>query len=242
MNRLKEEFIATTSHELRTPLTAIMGFSSVLLTETFGSLNSKQRDYLERINGDGKHLLELINDILDLSRIEANRLELEPQLVFIQEICESIVGLLQERAGSQGIALEIEIDPTLEYMVTDPKRLRQILLNLLSNAVKFTPNGSVGLKVYRSSEGQNPRVANWVHFLVWDTGIGISPANQHLLFSPFSQIDSSLSRKHQGTGLGLAIARKLAELQGGTIALESCLGEGSRFTLSLPSPANPALA
>ncbi|MCD8485575.1 MAG: ATP-binding protein [Desertifilum sp.] len=242
VNRLKEEFIATTSHELRTPLTAIMGFSSVLLTETFGSLNSKQRDYLERINGSGKHLLELINDILDLSRIEANRLELEPQLVFIQEICESIVGLLQERAGSQGIALEIEIDPTLEYMVTDPKRLRQILLNLLSNAVKFTPNGSVGLKVYRSSEGQNPRVANWVHFLVWDTGIGISPANQHLLFSPFSQIDSSLSRKHQGTGLGLAIARKLAELQGGTIALESCLGEGSRFTLSLPSPANPALA
>lgn len=240
INRLKQEFIATTSHELRTPLTAIMGFSSVLLASTFGDLNPKQKDYLERIKRSGKHLLELINDILDLSRIEANRLELEPQLVFIQEICDSAIGLLPERATSQGINLVLEIEPDVEYMVTDPKRLKQILVNLLSNAVKFTPKGTVGLKVYRDPVACNSPV-EMIHFLVWDTGIGISEAHQHLLFSPFSQIDSSLSRKHQGTGLGLAIARKLAELQDGTISLESRPGEGSRFTLSLPSLADPAL-
>lgn len=228
INRLKEEFIATTSHELRTPLTAILGFSSVLLEETFGSLNQKQKDYIDRIHNSGEHLLDLINDILDLSRIEADRLELEPQLIFLNDICENVISLLQERALHQGLKLEVDVEPGLEYMVADPRRLKQMLLNLLTNAVKFTTQGAVGLKIYHCVNTEH------IKFEVWDTGIGISGSDRQRIFSPFSQIDSSLSRKYQGTGLGLAITRKLAELHGGSIELESTPGQGSRFTISLP--------
>lgn len=231
LNRLKEEFIANTSHELRTPLTAILGFSSVLLEESFGLLNPKQKLYMERIYSSGQHLLDLINDILDLSRIEADRLEWDLQVVFIEDICEGVTSLIQERVTAQGLRLELEVDPELEFMVTDPRRLKQMLLNLLVNATKFTPEGAVGLKIYRSRAANNSELIN---FMVWDTGIGIEPANQRRLFSPFSQIDSSLSRKYQGTGLGLVITRKLAELQGGSVYVESEAGKGSRFTISLP--------
>ncbi|HEY9809133.1 MAG TPA: PAS domain S-box protein [Halomicronema sp.] len=231
INRLKEEFIANTSHELRTPLTAILGFSSVLLEQSFGLLNPKQKLYIDRIHSSGQHLLDLINDILDLSRIEADRLELDLQVVFIEDICEGVTSLIQERVTAQGLGLELEVDPDLEFMVTDSRRLKQMLLNLLVNATKFTPEGSVGLKIYRSRGVNN---SEWINFMVWDTGIGIEPANQRRLFSPFSQIDSSLSRKYQGTGLGLVITRKLAELQGGSISVESEAGKGSRFTISLP--------
>lgn len=231
LNRLKEEFIANTSHELRTPLTAILGFSSVLLEQSFGLLNPKQKLYMERIHSSGQHLLDLINDILDLSRIEADRLEWDLQVVFIEDICEGVTSLIQERVMAQGLRLELEVDPELEFMVTDARRLKQMLLNLLVNATKFTPEGAVGLKIYRSRAANNSELIN---FMVWDTGIGIEPANQRRLFSPFSQIDSSLSRKYQGTGLGLVITRKLAELQGGSISVESEAGKGSRFTISLP--------
>ncbi|MDX2097925.1 MAG: ATP-binding protein [Leptolyngbyaceae cyanobacterium bins.59] len=232
--RLKEEFIATTSHELRTPLTAILGFSNVLLQEFFGTLTSKQRDYIERIHSSGQHLLELINDILDLSRIEADRLELEPQLIFIEDICESVTSLIRERIEQQGLQFELEIEESLEYVVADPRRLRQMLLNLLTNAVKFTAQGTVGLKVYQTSRRGDGSPGAMIHFAVWDTGIGILEEDQRLLFSPFSQIDSSLARQHQGTGLGLVITRKLAELQGGTVEVISQFGKGSRFTLCLP--------
>ncbi len=254
--RLKEEFVATTSHELRTPLTAILGFSNVLLQEFFGELNTKQKDYLERIHSSGQHLLDLINDILDLSRLEADRLELDLQMVFVPDICEGVISLIQERAMSQGLTLEIDLDPIVDWMVIDPRRLKQMLLNLLTNAVKFTQEGSIGLIVYRqaaasvnllsphsSSNQAQPSASlstvsiattDMIHFTVWDTGIGIDKADQQLLFAPFCQIDSSLSRKHQGTGLGLVITRKLAELHDGTIHLESTLGQGSRFTISLP--------
>ncbi len=240
INRLKEEFIATTSHELRTPLTAILGFSSVLLEESFGPLNAKQKLYVDRIHSSGQHLLELINDILDLSRIEADRLELEPQLVFIRDICESVISLVQERVTNHGLTLEVEVEPDLEYMFVDPRRLKQMLLNLLSNAIKFTPEGSVGLKISRScsqlasDESPSAPISEMIYFTVWDTGIGIDREDQLRLFSPFSQIDSSLARKYQGTGLGLAIVRKLAELHGGSISLDSSSGRGSRFTISLP--------
>ncbi|MCS6793867.1 MAG: ATP-binding protein [Oscillatoriaceae bacterium SKYG93] len=240
INRLKEEFIATTSHELRTPLTAILGFSSVLLEESFGPLNAKQKLYVDRIHSSGQHLLELINDILDLSRIEADRLELEPQLVFIQDICESVVSLVQERVNNQGLTLEVEVEPDLEYMFVDPRRLKQMLLNLLSNAVKFTPEGKIGLKVSRScksaasAESESASSSEMIYFTVWDTGIGIDQEDQLRIFSPFSQIDSSLARKYQGTGLGLAIVRKLAELHGGSVFVESSKGRGSRFTIALP--------
>ncbi|MBW4489405.1 MAG: PAS domain S-box protein [Trichocoleus desertorum ATA4-8-CV12] len=232
--RLKEEFIATTSHELRTPLTAILGFSNVLLQEFFGQVNPKQKDYIERIHTSGQHLLDLINDILDLSRLEADRLELELQHIFINDICESAISFIQERAENQNLRLEMEIEPELEYIVADPRRLKQMLLNLMTNAVKFTPTGAVGLKVYRSCQQRSDNIPDTINFLIWDTGIGIAEADQALLFMPFSQIDSSLSRQHQGTGLGLVITRKLAELHGGSITLESACGEGSRFILSLP--------
>lgn len=234
LNRVKGEIIANTSHELRTPLTAILGFSSVLLEQCFGKLNPKQKEYVDRIYSSGQYLLELINDILDMSRIEAGRLELDPQIVFIHEITENVIGLIRERAIAQGISLEVEVASDLEYFVADPIRLKQILINLLTNAVKFTPKGSVGLKVYRSRETVNNYTTENVNFTVWDTGIGIAPSDQVKLFSPFSQIHTSLSRKFSGTGLGLAIARKLAELHGGSITLESHLGKGASFTLQLP--------
>ncbi len=234
LNRLKGELIANTSHELRTPLTAILGFSSVLLQECFGQLNFKQKEYVDRISNSGQHLLEVINDILDLSRIEAGRLELELQIVFIAEIVESAISLIREKALEQGLSLEVEIDPNVEYFTADARRLRQMLLNLLSNAVKFTTNGKVGLKVYLSRQISDGGAIDLVNFLVWDTGIGIDPAQQGQLFSPFSQIDSSLSRRYSGTGLGLAITRKLAELHGGWITLESKKGQGARFLLTLP--------
>lgn len=253
INRLKEEFIATTSHELRTPLTAILGFSSILLEESFGPLNEKQKLYVDRIHTSGQHLLELINDLLDLSRIEADRLELEPQLVLIDDICQSIISLIQERVSTHGLILEVEVDPNVEFMVVDPRRLKQMLLNLLTNAIKFTPEGSIGLKIYRSHGNQadaplEDRVSipdrresqstaphqNWIHFVVWDTGIGIDERDRPRLFSPFSQIDSSLARQYQGSGLGLTITRKLVELHGGWIALQSRPHQGSAFTITLP--------
>ncbi|MGL5192139.1 MAG: ATP-binding protein [Chroococcales cyanobacterium] len=257
INRLKEEFIATTSHELRTPLTAILGFSSVLLEESFGSLNGKQKIYLDRIHISGQHLLSLINDILDLSRIEADRLELEPQLVYICDICQGLVSLIQERIANHGLQFQMEVDPSLESMVVDPRRIKQMLLNLLTNAIKFTPEGEVGLKIYRSPGHETPdswdgkskagdpgiskplpnrstRPHDWIHFVVWDTGIGIDERDRPRLFSPFSQIDSSLTRKYQGSGLGLAITRKLVELHGGWISVTSEPNQGSTFSITLP--------
>lgn len=246
--QLKQEFIATTSHELRAPLTAILGFSNVLRQEFFGDLTTKQRDYLDRIHSSGLHLLELINDILDLSRIEAHHMELELQPVSIVDICENVLSLIQERAASQGLSIELELAHDLRYIVADPKRLKQMLLNLLTNAVKFTPVGTVGLKVYHdrsepnaaSDLGTPVQLARaseelvMIHFLVWDTGIGIDEADQSQLFRPFSQVGDSAFYKQQGTGLGLAITRKLAELHGGLVTLKSALGEGVQFTLSLP--------
>jgi len=234
LNRMKGELIANTTHELRTPLTAVLGFSSVLLEECFGQLNHKQKEYVERIYGSGQYLLELINDILDMSRIEAGRLDLDKQVVFIHDLIENAIGLIQERAIALGLNLQVEIANDLEYLEADPIRLKQILLNLLSNAVKFTPKGTVGLKVYRSREIIDGCTRENVNFTVWDTGIGIDRSDQERLFSPFSQIHTSLSRKYPGTGLGLAIARRLAELHGGSITLESRSGEGSSFTLQLP--------
>ncbi|MGI0487612.1 GAF domain-containing protein [Pantanalinema rosaneae CENA516] len=246
--RLKQEFVATTSHELRTPLTAILGFSNVLLQEFFGELNLKQKDYIERIHASGQHLLDLINDILDLSRLEADRLELELQTIFVPDVCEGVISLIQERVMHQGLTLQVDIAADIEWMVADPRRLKQMLLNLLTNAVKFTPKGAVGLQVYRRSHPVDDRgttmhsmgsalenrATEMIHFLVWDTGIGIDEADQRLLFAPFSQIDSSLARKHQGSGLGLVITRKLAELHGGTVTLRSRSGQGAQFTVSLP--------
>lgn len=249
--RVKQEFIATTSHELRTPLTAVLGFSNVLLQGFFGELNPKQNDYVERIHDSGQHLLDLINDILDLSRLEADRLELDKQAIFVPDVCEGVMSLIRERALNQGLKIDVDLDSSVDWIVADPRRLKQMLLNLLANAVKFTQEGTIGLKVYRQPlprcvndaiEAELPeqpspcgnRALEMIRFLVWDTGIGIDAINQQKLFSPFSQIDSSLARQHQGTGLGLVITSKLAELHGGTVTLESSPNQGARFTIALP--------
>lgn len=225
-NRAKTEFLSTMSHELRTPLTSILGLSKLLEEEIFGPLNEKQQQYVIAIYSSGEHLLQLINDLLDLSKIEAGKEDLDLELIQIEEICQNCLSLLQERATRKGLSLKLEVSPGVTTCVADTRRLKQILFNLLSNAVKFTDTGSVILKV--------EQVKGWINFSVIDTGIGISKTDRASLFQAFQQLNTSLERKSQGTGLGLALARKLAQLHGGDITLESEIGQGSCFTLCLP--------
>ena len=225
-NKTKTAFLDHTSHELRTPLTGILGFSRVLLDQLYGPLNDKQLQYLQGISSCGEHLLSLINDLLDISKIDADREELYWEDIPVEELCLASLSLVQEKAKEGGLELLLEIEPGIVTCRADQRRLKQILVNLLSNAVKFTESGSINLKVMKN--------AQVIKFLVIDTGIGISEANQKKLFQPFSQIESHLNRKHKGTGLGLALSRKLARLHGGDITLSSQPEEGSCFTVSLP--------
>lgn len=225
-NRTKSEFLTNMSHELRTPLTGILGFSSLLLKEIFGSLSEKQREYVTGISSCGHHLLELINDLLDLSKIEAGKEELNLELISVEEVCQSCVTLIRERANRRGLTLHLDVHPPEAMCVVDQRRLKQMLFNLLSNAVKFTDEGSVTLHVMQT--------ANTTEFSVIDTGIGIAPDDQAKLFQPFSQIDSGLNRKYEGTGLGLILTRRLAQLHGGDITLHSVPDQGSCFTIYLP--------
>lgn len=225
-NKTKTAFLDHTSHELRTPLTGILGFSRVLLDQLYGPLNDKQLQYLQGISSCGEHLLSLINDLLDLSKIDADREELYWEDIPVEELCLASLSLVQEKAKDGGLELILEIEPEIVTCRADQRRLKQILVNLLSNGVKFTESGSITIKVVKNTQV--------IKFLVIDTGIGISEANQKKLFQPFSQIESHLNRKHKGTGLGLALSRKLARLHGGDITLSSQPGEGSCFTVSLP--------
>jgi PAS domain S-box-containing protein len=237
--RLKDEFLANMSHELRTPLNAILGLSEALLEQVSGSLTPRQVKSLTTISTSGVHLLELINDILDLSKVEAGKLELSPEVVTMQEFCESCLLFVRTQAMHKHIDVAFEPDGRVAKFSADPKRLKQILVNLLTNAVKFTPEGGrIGLTVAA------PEGGDVVRFTVWDTGIGIAPENARKLFHAFTQIDSGLSRAQEGTGLGLALVAKLVELHGGNVALESELGQGSRFIVTLPQIATtaPALA
>jgi signal transduction histidine kinase len=223
----KSEFLANMSHELRTPLNAVIGFSEVLLQRMFGELNEKQDEYLNDIYASGQHLLSLINDILDLSKIEAGRMELAPAPFHLPSALENAVTLVKERAARHGIALELDIDPRLGEVVGDERKIKQILLNLLSNAVKFTPEGGrISLKARRTD--------GTVEIAVTDTGIGIAPEDQAAIFEEFRQVGSDETRKQEGTGLGLTLAKKFVELHGGRIWVESELGRGSTFTFALP--------
>lgn len=233
-NRAKSEFLSNMSHELRTPLSGILGFSSILLEQIFGPLNAQQQIYIESISTCGEHLLALISDMLDLSRIEAGKQELSLETLLVQEVCQSCLSLIKEQAYRQGLQLSLAIAPDVTTCIADPRRLKQILVNLLSNAVKFTESGSVTLRV-EQTEGV-------IAFSVIDTGIGIAQEAQSLLFQPFQQLDSGLNRKYEGTGLGLALSRKLAQLHGGDITLHSELGRGSCFTLHLPTQPPGSLA
>lgn len=228
-SRLKDEFLAGMSHELRTPLNAILGLSEALLEEIFGELTEEQRDHLRTIEQSGQHLLELINDILDLSKVESGKMELEVKPVNIHELCSSSLNFIKQQAHHKRIKLDCRIDEELTEAELDQRRIRQVLVNLLSNAVKFTPDGgSVQLQVRADAFRET------IEFSITDTGIGIAPDNIGKLFQPFVQLDSSLSRRYAGSGLGLVLARRIAELHGGSITLESQEGKGSRFTVTLP--------
>lgn len=237
LTRLKDEFLATMSHELRTPLNAILGISEGLLEQVFGELNQKQQKSLTTIQKSGQHLLELINDILDVAKIESGMFTLDITLVSVRYLCESSLSFVNYQAAQKNIQLNLVIDPSVPTAIRiDERRMRQMLINLLSNAVKFTPkNGKVALEVksvkLEHSE-ENPK--NELYFSVSDTGIGISLEDINRLFQPFIQIDSSLSRQYAGTGLGLNLVKKLAELHGGQVSVKSKVGEGSCFTIVMP--------
>ncbi len=232
--KLKDEFLASMSHELRTPLNAILNMSESLTEQLFGSLNEKQLSYLDTIYKSGSHLLELINDILDLSKIEAGRFELEFSQSNIAELCQSSLLLVKEQALRQQLSLELSLPPDLPQALLDTRRVKQILVNLLSNAVKFTPqNGKVGLEVRLNQEQTQ------LSFCVWDTGIGIAEEKHKQIFESFTQIDGSLSRQYNGTGLGLALVERLTKLHGGCVSLTSKPNQGSRFTVNLPFQAPP---
>ncbi|NTU85202.1 MAG: response regulator, partial [Chloroflexales bacterium] len=227
--RLKDEFMATMSHELRTPLNAILGLAEILQESIYGPVVAKQAEALRGIEESGRHLLSLINDILDLSKIEAGRLELEVEPIEINLLCQASLRMVSQLALMKRIALTSNADSTSLLILGDTRRLKQILVNLLTNAVKFTPEGGkVGLEVRADAEQQS------LTFTVWDTGIGIAAEHLAKLFKPFVQIDSSLSRQHIGTGLGLALVLRLAEAHGGSVAVESAEGQGSRFSVTLP--------
>jgi signal transduction histidine kinase len=226
-SRHKSEFLANMSHELRTPLNAIIGFSEVLLERMFGEVNAKQTEYLQDILASGQHLLSLINDILDLSKVEAGRLELELGRFHLPTALDNALTLIRERAIQHGITLTQGVDERVGYIVADERKVKQILLNLLSNAVKFTPEGGrVGLTATAAEDV--------VTIAVSDTGVGIAREDQAAIFEEFRQVGRDDARKQEGTGLGLTLAKKFVELQGGQISVQSQVGQGSTFTFTLP--------
>ncbi|HNA89323.1 MAG TPA: response regulator, partial [Anaerolineales bacterium] len=227
--RVKDEFLANMSHELRTPLSAIIGLSEVLLENTAGDLTTRQQKYVKTVGESGQHLLTLINDILDLAKIGAGQITLEPALVNVDSVCQASLRMTKQLSQKKSLHVQYQIHAGVEFIIADERRLKQMIVNLLSNAIKFTPeNGQVGLEVCNEQNGTTMR------FTVWDTGIGIAEPDQKHLFQPFVQVNSSLSREVGGTGLGLALVAQLAHLHGGDVSLESEVGKGSRFSFTLP--------
>jgi signal transduction histidine kinase/CHASE3 domain sensor protein len=234
-NQLKSQFVANMSHELRTPLNSILALSQILLDRFDGDLNPEQEKQVRIIERNGANLLRLINDILDLSKVEAGRIELSLSSFTLPELVGSVRSTIAPLAADKGLQLYTELESDLPTCFTDENKLKQILLNLLGNAVKFTPQGSVTLRVRNGCEvGQVVDTSPWVTFEVEDTGIGIAPQDQTAVWEEFRQLDGSLSRRFEGTGLGLAITRRLVQLMGGEITLESVVDKGSIFRFSLP--------
>jgi signal transduction histidine kinase len=222
----KSEFLANMSHELRTPLNAIIGFSEVLTDRMFGELNEKQEEYLKDIYASGTHLLSLINDILDLSKIEAGRMELELTDFHLPTALDNALTLVRERAGRRSINLQMSVDGRLGEVRADERKIRQVVLNLLSNAIKFTPEGG-------RIEAAAVRQDGLVEVSVSDTGVGIAPEDQEAVFEEFRQVGTA-EKKAEGTGLGLTLCRKFVELHGGRIWVKSHVGVGSTFTFTIP--------
>jgi signal transduction histidine kinase len=231
-NQHKSAFLANMSHELRTPLNAIIGFSEALLAKLFGELNPKQTEYLQDIHQSGHHLLSLINDILDLSKIEAGKLELDASIVHLPTAIENALVLIRERASHKGIALASELSPEIGEIHADERKLKQVLINLLANAVKFTDaGGRVTVRAAPTRDG--------VRVEVEDTGIGIAPEHQELIFEEFRQVLDPTVRKQEGTGLGLALVKRLVALHGGQTYVRSALGRGSTFGFTIPAVLTP---
>ena len=225
-SRHKSEFLASMSHELRTPLNAIIGFSQVLRERMFGELNEKQEEYLDDILVSAYHLLSLINDVLDLSKVEAGQIELEIARFSLRDALESGVVMVRERATVEGVRVELSADPEIDPVEGDERRIRQVVFNLLANAVKFTPEGGA---VDVSAARRNGEV----RISVSDTGPGVAPEDRERIFEEFQQTDVGVG-VGEGTGLGLALSKRLVELHGGRIWVDSELGAGSTFVFTLP--------
>ena len=251
-NRAKSEFLANMSHELRTPLNHIIGFTELVLDKNFGELNDAQEEYLGDVLNSGNHLLSLINDILDLSKIEAGKEALESSPFNLKILLESSFTMIKEKAMKHGVQLLMDIDGIPETIVADERKLKQIIYNLLSNAVKFTPDGGEirllsslanSKKIIGQIESIPSRLSaadfelhqDWVQISVQDTGIGFKSEDAERIFCPFEQLDSSKSRRYQGTGLGLSLTKQFTELHGGSIWAESeGEGKGSTFHIVIP--------
>jgi signal transduction histidine kinase len=227
VSRHKSEFLANMSHELRTPMNAILGFSQVLREEMVGEVNEKQSEYLDDIISSGNHLLSLINDVLDLSKVEAGQIELQVHPFSLREALERGVVMVRERAMENGVSVALASDPEVDVVDGDERRIKQVIFNLLSNAVKFTPTGG-------EVDVTAMRVNGEVRVSVADTGPGIPPEDRDRIFEEFQQSDSGVAQR-EGTGLGLALSKRFVELHGGRIWLESELGRGSSFTFALPA-------
>ena len=227
--RLKDEFLASMSHELRTPLYGVLSMSEAMLEHVYGPVSPRQASVLEDIATSGRHLMVLINDILDVAKIDAGKLSYEPGPVDVAAVCEASIRLIRESAHKMKLQVFLDVDSSIKVIETDEKRIKQILVNLLSNAVKFTPmGGSLGLEVVGDS------TRRIIALTVWDTGIGIQEADLSRIFEPFTQVDSGLARQYAGTGLGLSLVRKMTGLLGGVVSVRSEPGRGSRFTIELP--------
>lgn len=258
VSKLKDEFLAMMSHELRTPFNSILGVSECLLDEIYGQINPRQKEAIAIIESSSNHLLKLINDILDISKLTTGLVKLDIASVAIADLCNSSLDLVKEQAFKKKIQITINVSPDIEFFEADPLRMRQVLVNLLNNAIKFTPTGgkvsldvkidlppskiAISSNVTKTSvsvdkAADNQEVLNinsWVYFAITDTGLGIAPSDQNSLFQPFLQIDSGLNRNYEGIGTGLAIVKQIVELHNGCIDLSSQLGQGSCFTVSIP--------
>lgn len=231
--RLQDELLANMSHELRTPLNTILGLSELLQEEGYGALNEQQHYSLHTIRESGYRLLNLVNTILDIAKIEAGKLALNIDAILVYSVCQSSLESIREAACEKHLGVFGTFDPRVKWVRADRQRLKQVLMQLLSNAVKFTPKGGqIGLDVHMDTEQLV------VHLSVWDSGIGITTEDQECLFQPFLQGDSSLGRQYEGIGLGLALVKRLVEIHQGNITVQSKPGKGSRFTVSLPGHSN----
>jgi signal transduction histidine kinase len=228
-NRVKTEFLANMSHELRTPLNAIIGFSDVMLSGLFGGMESRYQEYIENIRDSGSHLLAVINDILDVSRIEAGRMELRPERIAVKDLLDSAMRLIRDRATEAGLSLIQRGDKNPPDLVIDSQRIKQVLLNILSNAVKFTPaGGKVTIEVSVHQNGE-------MIMTIEDTGIGMTEEGIQTALTPFGQVDSKLARRFEGTGLGLPLTKSFVELHGGKLHIRSVPDQGTTVSIHFPA-------